>query len=147
VLPHYPMEVNNECINVTNLGDEVESDTDDDIEVVGRLSYIGDVDYYKFRAVDDNDAPIQDFSIDQRISIEFASNPNDEFRFDVYRDIDGGCEGADLMQTSTDSFYYYGYRQHCNPKAVNCVWGINDNFYSCQNVPPLRKKGSNNRGD
>lgn len=131
-----PNEVNNDCADITDLGEELKSNASDDIEVTGRLSYIGDVDYYKVRAVDDYDSPGQDyFYTDQRIDIEFAQNPNDEFRFDVYRDVDGSCVNADLMQSATSSYFYYGYPHYCE-YASNCVWSSGDECFECEFGPP-----------
>ncbi|MBN1771841.1 MAG: hypothetical protein JXB32_11300 [Deltaproteobacteria bacterium] len=59
-------------------------------EIRGNCVPVGDVDWYRFRAVDNDDGACDQF----HVVVEFVVNPDDAFRFDVFRD-DGpdGCLG------------------------------------------------------
>jgi len=110
-------EQNNSCAGSYDLGNELDNDDNDDITVTARLSFDGDVDYYRFYAVDTT--PIS--SVDSfHVRIRFLSNPLNEFKFSVYKDscsnlvYDGAGTYDDEGEVMHDDSAFYYVRVYRN---------------------------------
>ncbi len=117
-------EADNTCSTANNLGEVHDNNTSDDKVVTGRLSALGDVDYFVVQAVDDQyTSPVENFHVDVR----FTSNPDQEFVFDVWRSTGSACAGGitcvDIPGTATDYFSWYTDFQGNPCGSTSCAWG------------------------
>ena len=102
-------EPNESCGAHADMGTDVDDTTTDDKSMTGRISTISDVDFYRILATDNDWS--NDGSDTFHVDLRFSSNPNDEFRFDVWRTTSGTCPGAvicsDSPGTGSDFFDWY----------------------------------------
>jgi hypothetical protein len=121
--PPDSFEGNNTCSTSVSLGDEHDDNPGDDIVVTGRISFEGDLDYYRFRAVDDNPTlPTDNF----HVTIQFLSNPAGEFRYAVYKgpscavpEYDGSGPWDDVGTPTVDDTSYYHVKVYRDSGAAN----------------------------
>jgi len=106
----------NDCANAVDLGDF--SDTNSGVELLGNLLPEGDVDWYRFRAVDTADAVCDNFHV-RTLLLE---NPGGEYVVDVFR---GGCGGEQVCDGGTDMQWYTNFSAGgagecpCGPTSTN----------------------------
>lgn len=88
-------------------------DSDNVLEVSGNLVPLGDVDFFRFVAIDNADSSCDTF----HVRVQFLENPEDEFRFEVLR---GGCAGAPVCSSATDMRWYTNFNTPGPPPLGQC---------------------------
>ncbi|MBN1773931.1 MAG: hypothetical protein JXB32_21910 [Deltaproteobacteria bacterium] len=98
---------------VRDLGDF--SDDGSTMDIRGNIVPAGDVDWFRFRALDTDDTSCDEF----HVIIEFTSNPGDAFRFDVHRsDRIDDCGRRDCEGESRWYDFYTDYHVGTGRTAV-----------------------------
>ncbi len=104
------------CEDAIDLGSF--ADTDTGIELVGNLVPEGDVDLYRFVAVDTADTVCDNF----HVRAQFLENPGEAYIVDVWKD---GCAGTQICDGSTDMQWYTNFSAGglgecpCGPADIN----------------------------
>jgi hypothetical protein len=99
------------CDEGANLGDLPDSNTE--MIVTGNLVPVGDVDFYRFHAVDVADDACDKF----HVRVMFLENPDDEFLVEVTR---GGCAGTVICPGATDAQWYTNFTDGATPPTGQC---------------------------
>ncbi len=105
-------ETNDTCAQYNDRGEEHDNSVADTKSIIGRISFTGDEDWYRVRAIDDvptSSGYINDYF---HLDVRFVSNPNDQYRFDVYRTTIGTCASMAALcyenpGSSTNYFSWY----------------------------------------
>lgn len=122
-----------DCATAVDLGDV--EDTNTVIDLVGNLIPDGDVDWYRFRAVDSADTTCDNFHVRTLLT----ENPAEEYVVDVFR---GGCGGEQICDSGIDMQWYTNFSAGgagecpCGPTAGNHCDDDTSEF-----VISIRRKG------
>jgi len=104
------------CVDAHSLGTLV--DSGDTTFHIGNIVPGGDSDWIRFKATDSPDASCDKL----HVRVEFTSNPDGQFAFDVYR---GGCNPADNLCFTSDLFEWFTDFYDADKGECPCSTAVN----------------------